>query len=140
MTNFTVLTDEQAAHDAATSKRYLEALREMQSKIADLEATEEGAKIAFGDVVDQKHALTKRCKSLEASITAMRDIISTQAARIAALEADAALFAALRDKFAYVGVNQHARKCLWVLRDIEEVHGDFEKDIRAAIEKGGANG
>lgn len=90
MTNFTVLTDEQAAHDAATSKRYLEALREMQSKIADLEATEEGAKIAFGDVVDQKHALTKRCKSLEASITAMRDIISTQAARIAALEADAA--------------------------------------------------
>jgi len=90
MTNFTVLTDEQAAHDAATSKRYLAALREVQSKIADLEATEEGAKIAFGDVVDQKHALIKRCKSLEASITAMRDIISTQAARIAALEADAA--------------------------------------------------
>ena len=51
----------------------------MQAKIASLEAAEEGAKIAFGDVVDQKHALTKRCKSLEASIAAMRDIISTQA-------------------------------------------------------------
>ena len=62
----------------------------MQAKIADLESAEEGAKIAFGDVVDQKHALTKRCESLEASIAAMRDIISTQAVRIAALEADAA--------------------------------------------------
>ena len=36
MTNFTVLTDEQAAHDAATSKRYLEALREVQAENARL--------------------------------------------------------------------------------------------------------
>ena len=36
MTNFTVLTDEQAAHDAATSKRYLEALRELQAENARL--------------------------------------------------------------------------------------------------------
>jgi len=38
MTNFTVLTDEQAAHDAATSKRYLEALREEQAENARLRA------------------------------------------------------------------------------------------------------
>ena len=36
MTNFTVLTDEQAAHDAATSKRYIEALREFQAENARL--------------------------------------------------------------------------------------------------------
>ena len=77
-------------HDAATSKRYFEALRELQAENADLKAAEEGAKTAFGDVVDQKHVLTKRRESLEAAIAAMRDIISTQAARIAALEKDAA--------------------------------------------------
>lgn len=38
MTNFTVLTDEKAAHDAATSKRYLEALREVQADNARLRA------------------------------------------------------------------------------------------------------
>ena len=38
MTNFTVLTDEQAAHDAATSKRYIEALRELQAENARLRA------------------------------------------------------------------------------------------------------
>jgi len=38
MTNFTVLTDEQAAHDAATSKRLLEALRELQAENARLRA------------------------------------------------------------------------------------------------------
>ena len=38
MTNFTVLTDEQAAHDAATSKRHLEALRETQAENARLRA------------------------------------------------------------------------------------------------------
>ena len=38
MTNFTVLTDEQAAHDAATSKRYIEALREFQAENARLRA------------------------------------------------------------------------------------------------------
>jgi len=133
MTNFTVLTDEQAAHDAATSKRYIEALREMQSKIADLEATEEGAKIAFGDVVDQKHALTKRCKSLEASITAMRDIISTQAARIAALEADAARMDFLDSIGAAYGFEDTHEGNRWM------VDGPFSS-VRAALDalKGGA--
>ena len=38
MSDFVVHTPEQlAAHDAATSKRYLEALREVQAKIAALE-------------------------------------------------------------------------------------------------------
>jgi len=38
MTDFTVHTPEQLAeHDAATSKRYLEALRELKAKIAALE-------------------------------------------------------------------------------------------------------
>lgn len=36
MSNSTVLTDEQAAHDAATSKRYLAALREVQAENARL--------------------------------------------------------------------------------------------------------
>ena len=47
MTNFTVLTDEQAAHDAATSKRYLEALRELQAENARLRAQVETCKKQF---------------------------------------------------------------------------------------------
>ena len=36
MTNFTVLTDEQAAHDEDATERYLEALRELQAENARL--------------------------------------------------------------------------------------------------------
>ena len=38
MTNFTVLTDEQAAHDEDATERYLVALRELQAENARLRA------------------------------------------------------------------------------------------------------
>ena len=56
MTNFTVLTDEQAAHDAATSKRHLEALRETQAENARLRAHIQEAQQACEIIAPKVHA------------------------------------------------------------------------------------
>jgi len=53
MSDFVVHTPEQlAAHDAATSKRYLEALRELQAENARLRAQVETCKEQFQFFVD----------------------------------------------------------------------------------------
>ena len=55
---------------------------------------------------------------------------------IDALRADAERYRWLRDKSAYVGVNPHARPCLWVLRGIYEIQGKgFDAAIDAAIKE-----
>jgi len=60
MTNFTVLTDEQIAHDAATSKRYLEALREVGTENARLRAhIKKCANAALGAGESAKSAVAK---------------------------------------------------------------------------------
>ena len=61
MTNFTVLTDEQAAHDAATSKRHLEELRETQAENARLRAhIQEAAKKANAAFLARDTVANKR--------------------------------------------------------------------------------
>lgn len=60
-------------------------------------------------------------------------------ALVGELQRDAERYRWLRDKSAYVGVNPHARSCLWVLRGIYEIRGaGFDAAIDAARgEKGG---
>ena len=61
MTNFTVLTDEQAAHYAATSKRHLEARRELQAESARLRAhIQEAAKKANAAFLARDTVANKR--------------------------------------------------------------------------------
>jgi hypothetical protein len=51
---------------AASELRRLHAeAGQLRARIAELEATEEGAKVAFGHVVDAKRAAEKECKSTQ---------------------------------------------------------------------------
>jgi len=52
-------------------------------------------------------------------------------AELAAAQKDAARLAFV-ESHAYVGINPHSIKCLWVLRGIYELPG---QDFRAAIDK-----
>ena len=55
-----------------------------------------------------------------------------------ALRADAERLKFLREKSAYVGINPHARTCLWVLRGIYEIPGQgFDAAIDAALRQEG---
>lgn len=61
MTNFTVLTDEQAAHDEDATERYLEALRELQAENARLRAhIQEAAKKANAAFLARDTVANKR--------------------------------------------------------------------------------
>lgn len=56
----------------------------LQASIAEFVATEEGAKEAFGHIVEQKEELKQRCKLLEQTIKEQQNIIFTQRAAIEA--------------------------------------------------------
>lgn len=72
----------------------------------------------------------ERARKMIEAILATPDNI----AEIDALKKDAERYRWLRDNSAYVGVNPHAKTCLWVLRGIYEIEGEgFDAAIDAAM-------
>lgn len=77
--------------------RAADALEQQAAEIEQLKLAEEGAKTAFGHVVQDKKDIAAECKRTLEQLHSAHDIIRKQAAEIAALRADAARYKWLRD-------------------------------------------